>query len=251
MSCTSNGIISHFKGCPRTVISWPHRRRQAFFTTAKASGRISPSAAASSSLSSIFESRSFQAAVFSRSDSSGNGCRDASISLILATSGRSRRTSRSFFDPIIFLMIKPIMLASKSVGKATGGAAKRQRILRGSGGRRGLAFGGQRRGCSGLDAEAHPEMLRQQSESDDDQLARDEPNEPFECSLRETVGVQADFEHVHTEPRPARHNIADDGAVDEAALADHATPAQMQNQRVPKHDDQRAILLRVPTPEAT
>ena len=81
-------------------------------------------------------------------------------------------------------------------------------------------------------------------------MARDEPNEPFECSLRETVGVQADFEHVHTKPRPARHNIADDGAVDKAALADHATPAQMQNQRVPKHDDQRAILLRVPTPEA-
>ena len=46
------------------MISVPQSRRQAFFTTAKASGKISSSRRASSSLSSILESSSFHAAVF-------------------------------------------------------------------------------------------------------------------------------------------------------------------------------------------
>ena len=41
---TSKGIMSHFNGCPRTMISRPHNRRQAFFTIAKASGMISSKA---------------------------------------------------------------------------------------------------------------------------------------------------------------------------------------------------------------
>src|SRR5438309_228103 len=93
-------------------------------------------------------------------------------------------------------------------------------------------------------------MSRQQSEGDDEELAHVEPNEPFERGLRETVGVQADFEHVHTKPGPARDNVADDGAVDQATLTDHPAPAQVQDERVPKHDDERAVFLRVPTPEA-
>src|SRR6266513_1875740 len=105
-------------------------------------------------------------------------------------------------------------------------------------------------GSDCLVAEAHPQMSRQQSEGDDEELAHDEPNEPFERSLRETVGVQADFEHVHAKPRPARDNVANDGAVDQATLADHPAPAQVQDKRVPKHDDEGAVLLRVPTPEA-
>src|SRR6059058_94754 len=92
-------------------------------------------------------------------------------------------------------------------------------------------------------------MSRQKSEGDDEELAYDKPNEPFERSLRETVGMQADFEHVHTEPRPARDDVANDGAVDQATLADHPAPAQVQDERVPKHDDERAVFLRVPAPE--
>src|SRR5207302_6039138 len=117
----------------------------------------------------------------------------------------------------------------------------------GSGGGRGLAFGAQSRGSDRRVAEAHPQMSRQQSEGDDKELAHDEPNEPFERSLRETVGMQPDFEHVHTKPGPARDDVANDSAVDQATFADHPAPAQMQDERVPKHDDERAILLRVPT----
>src|SRR5450432_1240954 len=63
--------------------------------------------------------------------------------------------------------------------------------------------------------------------------------------------MQADAEHVHAEPRPARDDIAADGATDQAALANHPAPAQMQNQRIPQNDDERAIFLRVPTPETS
>ena len=70
------------------MISVPHRRRQAFFTTAKASGRISFSRRASSSLSWILESSSFQAAVFWRRTSSESFCNSASKALIL----RDQRT---------------------------------------------------------------------------------------------------------------------------------------------------------------
>ncbi len=70
------------------MISVPQSRRQAFFTTAKASGRISFSRRASSSLSWILEISSFQAAVFWRKTSSETFCSSASKALIL----RDQRT---------------------------------------------------------------------------------------------------------------------------------------------------------------
>src|SRR5947207_15849436 len=57
------------------------------------------------------------------------------------------------------------------------------------------------RRCGDTAAKTGPEVQRQQAQSDDQKLARDEPKEPFECSLSETVGIQPDFEHVHGEPR--------------------------------------------------
>src|SRR5207247_3268155 len=55
------------------------------------------------------EMRAFHSAVFWRRASSGKDWRPASISLILATKGRRRFTSRSFFEPMIFFMISPSM----------------------------------------------------------------------------------------------------------------------------------------------
>ena len=93
------------------MISVPQSRRQAFFTTAKASGRISSSRRASSSLSWILEISSFQAAVFWRKTSSETFCNSASKALMRATRGRSRLTSRSFLEPMNFFTIYPIMIA--------------------------------------------------------------------------------------------------------------------------------------------
>src|SRR5690349_21180948 len=98
-------------------------------------------------------------------------------------------------------------------------------------------------------AKARPVFPREQPEPDDHQLADDETHEPFEGGVHESVGMQTDAEHVHAEPRPARDNVADDGAIDKTALADHSAPSQMQNQRVPKHDDERTVFLRIPAPE--
>src|ERR1035438_4407759 len=69
------------------------------------------------------------------------------------------------------------------------------------------------------------------------------PPQPFERRFREPVAVQPDAQHVHPKPRPRRDDVAEDGAVDEAALADDAAPAQMQDERVPQHDDERAVFL--------
>ena len=75
-------------------------------------------------------------------------------------------------------------------------------------------------------------------------------HEPEERRLREAVAVEADAEHVHAEPRPARDDVAEDSAVHEAAFADESAPAQVQDEGVPQNDDERAVFLRVPTPEA-
>src|SRR5881397_3207001 len=103
---------------------------EAFFTTAKASGRISSSTVRNSSLSWMAAQRVFHSAVFSRRCSSGFDCNVASISLICATRGRSFRTSRSFFEPTIFLMRNPIMrTVSKQTRNATGCGGWRQKEL--------------------------------------------------------------------------------------------------------------------------
>src|SRR6185312_13710108 len=96
-----------------------------------------------------------------------------------------------------------------------------------------------------------PELQRHATQANQGKLAEHKPNQPPKRRFHETVTVQADAQHVHAEPRPARDDVAEDGAIDEPALANDSTPAQVKNQRVPKNDDQRAVFLRVPAPEAT
>ena len=61
--------------------------------------------------------------------------------------------------------------------------------------------------------------------------------------------MQADAEHVHAEPREAGHDVAEDRQVHDAAVAQQVAPANVQDDRVPDHDEQGAVLLRVPAPE--
>src|SRR6187455_1457622 len=62
--------------------------------------------------------------------------------------------------------------------------------------------------------------------------------------------MQADAEHVRAEPAPARHDVANDREAHEAALLHQPAPAGVEDERVPNHDDERAIFLRIPAPEA-
>ena len=63
--------------------------------------------------------------------------------------------------------------------------------------------------------------------------------------------MQTDAEHVHAEPGEARDHVPEDRHDHEAALANVAAPARVQDDRAPKHDEHGAVLLRVPTPEAS
>src|ERR1700737_5527786 len=61
--------------------------------------------------------------------------------------------------------------------------------------------------------------------------------------------MQSDPEHIDAEPGPAPHDISEDGHGHETALPHEPPPAGVQNGGVPKHDEERSIFLRVPSPE--
>jgi len=75
--------------------------------------------------------------------------------------------------------------------------------------------------------EAAPEMERNQTKADDDELRRDEENQPLERCVHESIGVQADAEHVYTEPGEAGDDIAENGEIHDAAVANDATPTRV------------------------
>src|SRR5437762_826052 len=108
-------------------------------------------------------------------------------------------------------------------------------------------IGARRRGDT--TAKTGPKMQRQQAQPDDQKLAPDKRHQPFEGRIHKAVGVQADAEHVHAEPREARDDIAEYRHGHQAAVPDQSAPARVQNDRVPQHDNERAVLLRVPAPE--
>ena len=99
---------------------------------------------------------------------------------------------------------------------------------------------------SGAGGKTFPHFQRKRAEEDEAELAADKEHQPFERRVGEAVAVQADAEHVHAEPRPARDDVADDGEVHEAAFAHEAAPARVQDGGVPENDEQRAVFLRVP-----
>ena len=113
------------------------------------------------------------------------------------------------------------------------------------------AGGGGHAGRGGLrgDAETAPEAEREQADGDDDKLAGDEDHEPFEGGIHEAVGVQPDAEHVHAKPGETGDNVAEDREVHDAAITHQVAPADVKDDRVPDHDEQGAVFLRVPAPE--
>ncbi len=124
--------------------------------------------------------------------------------------------------------------------------------------------GSGRLGCRGLagdpgvrarggrvGAEADPGRLRNdQAGGDDDELGGGEGDQPPEGGAHESVGMEADAEEVGAEPRPAGDDVAADGEEVETAFLDHAAPAHVEDEGIPEDDDEGAIFLRVPTPEA-
>ena len=92
---------------------------------------------------------------------------------------------------------------------------------------------------------------RHHAQGDDRELRRGEREQPHRgAAFRRAVGVQADAELVDAEPRPGGDDVAADGERRQAAAFHEAAPAGVQHERVPEHDHQRAVFLRVPAPEA-
>src|SRR5687767_13650093 len=63
------------------------------------------------------------------------------------------------------------------------------------------------------------------------ELAEHEDREPGGPALGEAVRVEADAELVHAEPGPAHDDVAEDAQQGQAALADHAAPAGVEDER--------------------
>src|SRR5581483_6153703 len=107
-----------------------------------------------------------------------------------------------------------------------------------------------RRAFFGGLTEAQPVLFRKQSQRDQEYLAGHENVvKPAKAGIHETVGVEADAEHVDAEPGEAGDDIAEDGHIHDAAFADHAAPARVQDHGIPDHDEQRAVFLGIPAPE--
>src|SRR6185503_849744 len=97
---------------------------------------------------------------------------------------------------------------------------------------------------------APPQLRREEAASRQEHLADGEDPERERHAVREAVGMEPDAELIDAEPRPADHDVPDDRQDGDAPLADHAAPPGVEQERVPQHDQQRAVLLRVPAPEA-
>ena len=82
-----------------------------------------------------------------------------------------------------------------------------------------------------------------------DDLYADEHHQPGERLVHEAVRMQPDAEHVRPEEGPRGDGVAKDRHGDESALADYPTPARVQDGGVPDDNHQRAVFLRIPSPE--
>src|SRR5258708_5478316 len=99
-------------------------------------------------------------------------------------------------------------------------------------------------------AETAPRFERQQGDPHENELADVEGHEPKKGFIDESIRVQADAEHVDAEPRKTGDNVAENRHRGDAAVFNQAAPAGMEDDRVPDHDDDGAVLLGVPPPEA-
>ena len=81
-------------------------------------------------------------------------------------------------------------------------------------------------------------------------MAGHEAGEQHQHTAGETIAVQADAELVGAKPTPGGDDVASDGKQRKPAGAQPAIPPCVERGRVPEHDHQGTVLLRIPTPEA-
>jgi len=98
-------------------------------------------------------------------------------------------------------------------------------------------------------AKASPSFERRARRCHKGKLTDNKSHQPRKFFLHETIRMEPDAEHVHSEPRETRHHIAEDRHDHESALANKSAPACMQNDSAPENDQDGAIFFRVPTPE--
>src|SRR6476659_3348533 len=61
--------------------------------------------------------------------------------------------------------------------------------------------------------------------------------------------MQSHTEHVYSEPRKARHDVAENRHDHQAALTNEPAPARVQNDGAPEYDQDCAIFFWIPTPK--
>src|SRR5260370_11280061 len=91
-------------------------------------------------------------------------------------------------------------------------------------------------------------LKRQRGQGHHDYLGHHEGYEPRKGFVHEPIRMQSDPEHIDAEPGPARHDISKDGHDHEAALPNEPTPARLEYNGGPKHDQERSNFLLVPSP---
>jgi len=98
---------------------------------------------------------------------------------------------------------------------------------------------------------ASPEVEWQKTHGHERKLTGAKDNQPRESAFHETVGMQANAQHVDPKPGPARDYVPEDCHDHETSLPNKASPACMEDDGVPQDNEERPVFLRVPTPEAT
>ena len=91
------------------------------------------------------------------------------------------------------------------------------------------------RGNRGI-AKTSPSSERHARRCHKSKLADNKSHQPRKFLLHETIRMEPDAEHVHSEPGETRHNIAEDRHDHESALANKSAPACMQNAGAPEND---------------
>src|SRR5512133_137489 len=126
--------------------------------------------------------------------------------------------------------------------------------LPGSGGQGGwscFAWDGRRnRRGKGLVSVTPPQLERQKSDPDDNCLTDIEHHLPLKSGIHKAVRMQANPQHIYPEPREGGHDVAENREIHNPPIPNESSPARVENNGVPKDDEQCSVLLGIPAPES-
>ena len=84
---------------------------------------------------------------------------------------------------------------------------------------------------------------------DQQQLTDRKQKEPQRRPFSKSIRMEPNSQFVHAKPRPTRHNITRHHQSGQSSRTNQPTPACVQHQGIPQHNNECAVLLRIPTPK--